>query len=178
MERLGPLELVGDRWTIGDPNREGGSCLVLTAEGLEHHRNAEPEPQAVLPWSRFMQMQLYATTRAWMATRTMGALSAVGPATAPAYGRDGCRVYGLLRHPYEDWSARYSHHERPYTPADVFWLGHLLRHTVAAKAADRLGDAEWLATAVTRLATLRPSWGLTANRRAAEVIADLHNVGV
>ncbi|MFB7369378.1 hypothetical protein ACFC0D_06010 [Streptomyces sp. NPDC056222] len=54
---------------------------------------------------------------------------------------------------------------------------HHTRHTEdEAKSAHRLGDPGWLGAAVTRLATLLPTWGVTANRRAAEVVADLHDV--
>ncbi|MEU9861598.1 hypothetical protein AB0D99_12020 [Streptomyces sp. NPDC047971] len=178
MERLGPLELVGDRWIVGDPKRADGSCLVLTADGMEHHRNAVAEPRAVVPWSRFMRMTMRATTKAWMASRTVTVLDTVAGGPFSPQGRDGCAVVALLRHPYEDWSARYSHHERPYTSAEVFWLGHLFQQTVKAKAAHRLGDREWMGAAVARLAALRPMWGFTVNRRAAEVIADLHDVAV
>ncbi|MEU6945403.1 hypothetical protein ABZ957_09225 [Streptomyces sp. NPDC046316] len=171
--RLGPLGLVGDRWVLGDPKREGGECLVLTSDGMEHHRNAAAEPEAVIPWPRFMQLHLRATGRGWTASRPMGVF---GAGHGTVVGPDGCAVTALLRHPYEDWSARYSHHEHRYTAADVFWLEHLFRHTVEAKSAHRLGDPEWLGTAVARLAELSPSWSLTANRRAADVIADLHRV--
>ncbi|WP_019886452.1 hypothetical protein [Streptomyces purpureus] len=172
-EHLGPLELVGDRWVIGDPKREGGSCLVLTAGGMEHHKSGVPEPQLVIPWSRFMDMRVNATTRAWLATRTMGVLQAVSGTSPQVGGRSACSVSGLLRHPYEYWSLNYTHHQRPYTQPHIFWVGHLFRKTVEAKAARRLGDPEWLGNAVAKLATARPVYGLSSNQRASEVIEAL-----
>lgn len=95
-EHLGPLELVGDRWIIEDPKREGGSCLVLTAEGMEHHEPGAPGPRAVILWSKFVELQIRATFRARHATRTMGVLGALGGGHLET-GPSGCSVGGTLR---------------------------------------------------------------------------------
>ncbi|MGC5342572.1 hypothetical protein [Streptomyces sp. DT171] len=170
---LGPLELVGDRWIIGDPKRKNGSCLVLSAEGMEHHEAGTTEPLDFVPWHRFMEVRVKATTRAWLATRTGGVLDTFGGYTQIG-GRSACSVRGLVRHPYEDWSVNYTHHERPYTSSHVFLVGELFHKTSAeAKAAHRLGDPEWLGEAVTRLATLPVRWAPSASRRVTEIIKDL-----
>ncbi|MFE3138157.1 hypothetical protein [Streptomyces scopuliridis] len=171
-EYLGPLELVGDRWIIGDPKRQGGSCLVLTAEGMEHHGPGAPGPSAVIPWSKFVGLNIRATFRAWHATRTMGVLGALGGGSMES-GRSGCSVGGLLRHPYEGWSVIYTHHERPYTGAHVFLVKALFRKTSEARALHRLGDPEWLGAAVARLAPLPAWWAPKANRQVSEIIEDL-----
>lgn len=169
---LGPLELVGDRWIIGDPKREGGSCLVLTAEGMEHHKPGAPEPLVVVPWSKFLELHIQATFRASHATRTMGVLGVLGGGHMDT-GRSGCSVRGLLRHPYEPWSVNYTHHERPYTGSHVFLVKTLFRKTPEARALHRFGDPEWLGAAVARLAPLSAWWAPKANRQVSEIIEDL-----
>ncbi|MFI6699810.1 hypothetical protein ACIBJC_12685 [Streptomyces sp. NPDC050509] len=171
-DHLGPLELVGDRWIIGDPKREGGSCLVLTAEGLERHEFGAPAPDAVVPWSRFVELKIRATFRAWHATRAMGVMGALGGGPLET-GRSGCSVHGLLRHPYEGWSVNYSHHERPYTGPHVLVVKALFQKASEAKALHRLGDPEWLGAAVARLAPLRAGWAPKVNSQVSEIIEDL-----
>ncbi|WP_344566558.1 hypothetical protein [Streptomyces axinellae] len=171
-EYLGPLELVGDRWIIGDPKREGGSCLVLTPEGMEHHRPGAPEPLAFFPWSIFVELSIRATYKAWHASRTMGVLNGVGGGYMEA-GRDGCSVGGIRRHPYEPWSVNYAHHARAYSGNHVHAVRVLFRTLSEARALHRLGDAEWLGAAVVRLASLSGGWALSMTRRVRETIGDL-----
>lgn len=172
-DHLGPLELVGDRWIIGDAEREGGSCLVLGPEGIAHHEPGAPEPPALVPWSRFIDLQIHATYRAWLATRTMGVVGVLGHNHMET-GRSGCSVRGTLRHPYENWSVNYTHHERPYTSAHLFSLRALCAKASRAKAPHRLGDPEWLGLAVARLAPLH-GWRTRpqATREVNAVIDDL-----
>lgn len=172
MPYLGPLELVGDRWVIGDPKRERGLCVVLTAEGVEHHARDVPEPLLFVPWTRFVSAGVTAAYKAWQTTRTAGVLDALGGSRLES-GPDGCAVGGYLRHPYEDWSVRYTHHERGYTSAHVFLLKALFRKTSEAKALRRLGDPEWLGAAVDRLAPLPLWWAPKVNRQVSAIIEDL-----
>jgi hypothetical protein len=169
-EYLGPLELVGDRWVIGDPKREGGSCLVLTPEGMEHHKPGAPEPPAVVPWSKFVELGIRAAYRGWHATRTMGVLGGSYLET----GRSGCSMQGILRDPYEPWSVNYTHHERPYTGNHVYVVKALFRRTSEASALHRLGDPEWLGAAVARLAPLSAWWAPALNRQVRETLEDLY----
>ncbi|WP_328790983.1 MULTISPECIES: hypothetical protein [unclassified Streptomyces] len=171
-EFLGPLELIGDRWTIGDPNRKRRSHLVLTAEGVEHHKDGAAEPRAVIPWGRFMGLGVNATTRAWMATRGGGALE-LASTSAQIGGRSACSASATLRHPYENWSVNYTHHERAYTGSHVFLLGHLVGQVSDAKALHRLGDPQWLGAAVAKLAPFRVRWASTAVRHVREVVEGL-----
>ncbi|MFD7500208.1 hypothetical protein [Streptomyces sp. NPDC059850] len=172
-EYLGPLELVGDRWIIGGPMREGGSCLVLTPEGMEHHQPGGPEPLSIIPWARFMELHIRATYKAWQATRTMGVLGVLGGGHHMDTGPSGCSVGGLVRHPYEPWSVNYTHHERPYLGNHVYLVKELFRKTSEARALHRLGDPEWLGAAVARLAPLSMCWALSLNRQVREIIEDL-----
>ncbi|MFD7228189.1 hypothetical protein [Streptomyces sp. NPDC059881] len=171
-EHLGPLELVGDRWIIGDPERAGGSCLVLTPEGMEHHTSGTPGPPAVVPWSTFVELSIRATFRERHASRTAGVLISLGGGPMDS-GPSGCSVNGLLRHPYEQWSANYTHHERPYTGPHVFLVDALFRKTSEARALHRLGDPEWLSAAVARITPLPAWWPPKANRQVSEIIEDL-----
>ncbi len=154
MKRLGPLGLVGDRWVIGDPEREGGTCLVLTAEGMEHRVNGTAEPREVVPWSRVMELGIRTTTRAWMATRGGTALQWAAQSNHLDMGRDACSVHALVRHPYDDWYARYSHHEQRYPAVHTYLVIELFRAVSEAKLTHRLGDAEWLGAVVEQVAPL------------------------
>ncbi|MER6094503.1 hypothetical protein ABT154_01275 [Streptomyces sp. NPDC001728] len=165
---LGPLEPVGDRWVIGDVKRPGGTCLVLTAEGLEHCANGTSEPLEVVPWSRVMELGIRTTYRAWMATRGGTALSWAGQSNAVDMGRDACSVHALVRHPYDDWFARYSHHRRAYTGAHVYLVGHLFEAVSEAKLMHRLGDPRWLGAVVEQVAPL-PNRRASA-RRVREIV--------
>ncbi|MGW8885524.1 hypothetical protein [Streptomyces sp. NPDC055749] len=170
MRHLGPLELVGDRWVIGDPKRKAGSCLVLTAEGIEHHKHGVHNPKAFVPWDRFMSLSLSATFWVWQATRPAGLL---GAPVGVDVGRSGCSLSGIVRHPYEDWSVNYSHHERRYTSAHVFLVKAFFRKMSDAKKLHLLGDPEVLSAAVGRLAPLPVRWAATANRQVSAVVEDL-----
>ncbi|MFE9440450.1 hypothetical protein ACFYO2_15815 [Streptomyces sp. NPDC006602] len=172
VRHLGPLELVGDRWVIGDPKRKDGSCVVLTAGGLEHHKRGVPEPLAVVPWGKFVSVGVRATHWAWQATRTAGVLDGLGGSHMGA-GRSGCSVSGLLRHPYEGWSVNYTHHERLYTAAHVTVVADLFKKMSDAKALRRLGDPEWLGAAVDRLAPLPARWAPSMGRQVNAIIEDL-----
>ncbi|MGW2900607.1 hypothetical protein ACWDAO_40045 [Streptomyces sp. NPDC001212] len=74
--------------------------------------------------------------------RTMGVPGALAD-PMPMYretGRSGYSVTGLLRHPYEPWSANYAHHEHSYTGNHSYVLQALLPKTPDARALHRLGD--------------------------------------
>ncbi|MFF6888920.1 hypothetical protein ACFY9F_37805 [Streptomyces sp. NPDC012421] len=164
---LGPLEQVGDRWVIGDPKRLQGSCLVLTSEGIEHHVRAAGQPRRVVEWNRLSHVELRATMRPWMATRTGGIIMDLGGGHLDG-GRSGCSVSGIL-HPYEPWSVNYTHHERTYTTMHIALLSDLFVKTSEAKALHRLGDPEWLGAVVARLAPT-PRWTPLPGRRVSEII--------
>ncbi|MFI7102066.1 hypothetical protein ACIBK8_22220 [Streptomyces sp. NPDC050161] len=170
-EWLGPLELVGDRWVIGDSKRAGGSFLVLAVEGMEHHESGAPEPRAVVPWHRFVELNVTAAQWAWMATPAMGVLGA--GSAMNVLGRRACSVQAVVRHPYEDWSANYTHHKRPYEYFRIALVSELFRKTVEVKAAHRLGDPEWLGAAVARLALVRDRSRGSVARSVRETIDDL-----
>ncbi|MER6475229.1 hypothetical protein [Streptomyces filamentosus] len=164
---LGPLERVGDRWVVGDPNRAEGSCLVLAAGGMEHRVRGAAEPRAFVEWNRIGHLELRATMRPWMATRTGGTVLQLGGGYMDG-GRDGCSVSGLLR-PHEPWSVNYTHHERTYTTMHMALACDLFAKASEAKALYRLGDPEWLGAVIARLAPT-PRWTPFPGRRVNEVI--------
>ncbi|MGX1914668.1 hypothetical protein ACWIID_38470 [Streptomyces phaeochromogenes] len=170
-QHLGPLELIGDRWVIGDPTRKDGLSIVLTPEGLEHCRRGEAAPLLAIEWPQFVELKARAAYRRWQATPGGGFVGAFGPAAD--MGRDGCSLHGILRHPYEPWLARYTHHERVYTGGHVITLKALFDQLTEAKALDRLGDPEWLGTAVAKLSSYGSWYAPKGNRLVKETIQSL-----
>ncbi|MFI6015120.1 hypothetical protein ACIBAG_41195 [Streptomyces sp. NPDC051243] len=170
-QRLGPLELIGDRWVIGDPTRKEGLSIVLTPEGLEHHRRAETAALLAVPWSRFMELRVRAAYVRWHVTRFGGFVGAFAPAAD--MGRDGCSLQGIVRHPYDLWSARYTHHEGRYTAGHVIVLKALFDQLTEAKALDRLGDPDWLGAAVAKLSPYTSWFAGKGNRLVEETIRSL-----
>jgi hypothetical protein len=150
---LGPLELTGDGWVIGDPTPKDGLFVLLTPEGLEHRRHGEAAARLTVPWSQFVELGVQAAYLKWQAAPGLGAASRSGA----DMGRDGCSLYGTLRHPYDLWRVRYTHHRRRYTGGHVIVLKALFDQLTQAKALDRLGDPEWLGAAVARL-SVHTSW--------------------
>ncbi|GGU58327.1 hypothetical protein [Streptomyces lavendofoliae] len=155
---LGPLELRGNQWVIGDPARGDGLSVVLTPEGLEHRRRDEAAPLLAVEWSDLTVLRVRAAHRRWQGTAGGGFVGAFQPGVDT--GRDGCSLHGVLRRPREPWSVRYTHHERRYTGGHVIALKALFSRLTAAKALDRLGNGEWLGTAVERLSSYS-SWSAT-----------------
>jgi hypothetical protein len=170
-EYLGPLELVGGRWIIGDSTRKAGSFLVLAPAGMEHHTLGAPELGAVVPWSRCVELDVLATQWAWMATGTVGVLSAGGGGNV--CGRRACSVQAVVRHPYGDWSANYTHHKRSYPYFEIALVQALFGKAVEPNAAHRLGDPEWFGQAVAQLALLRERSRTAALRSVDKAVEDL-----
>ncbi|MFI6933380.1 hypothetical protein [Streptomyces sp. NPDC050287] len=166
---LGPLELIGERWVIGDPTRKEGVSIVLTPEGLEHRRREETAPLFTIEWSRFMELQVRAAYRRWHTTFGLG----FGAPPGADMGRDGCSLHGMVRHPYDLWSVRYTHHERRYTAAHVHVLKGLFGGLTEAKALNRLGDAEWLGAAVAKLSSHNSPYAPKLNRLVKETLQSL-----
>ncbi|WP_328404881.1 hypothetical protein OHS70_36780 [Streptomyces sp. NBC_00390] len=170
-QHLGPLELIGDRWVIGDPTRKEGLSIVFMPEGLEHRRRGEAAPLLTVGWSQFVELKVRAAYRRWHATPAGGFVGAF--ATGADMGRDGCSLHGILRHPYELWSVRYTHHERRYTAGHVIVLKALFDQITEAKALNRLGDPEWLGAAVAKLSSYTSWYAPKGNRLVKETIQSL-----
>ncbi|ELS53210.1 hypothetical protein [Streptomyces viridochromogenes] len=168
---LGPLELIGDRWVIGDPTRKDGLSIVLTPEGLEQRRRTEAAALLAVEWSRFLELRVRAAYRSWQATAGAGFIGAFEPRAD--MGRDGCCLYGLVRHPYDLWSVRYTHHERRYGAGHVIVLKALLEQLTEAKALDRLGDPEWLGAVVAKLSSYTSWYAPKGNRLVKETLRSL-----
>ncbi|MEV6681850.1 hypothetical protein AB0N09_34000 [Streptomyces erythrochromogenes] len=172
MQHLGPLELVGDRWVIGDSTRESGLFIALAPEGLEHRRRGETRPLAGVEWGNFVGLGVNAAYRSRQTGPAAGVVEALRHVN---WGRDGCSLQGSLRHPYEDWSARYTHHERRYRAGHVIVLQALFDDLSAAKALHRLGDPEWLGSAVSELSSYT-SWYAPKGHRLVK--ATIRTLGV
>ncbi|WP_329390119.1 hypothetical protein OG625_38255 [Streptomyces sp. NBC_01351] len=170
-QHLGPLELIGDRWVIGDPTRRDGLSIVLTPEGLEHRRREEAAPLLAMEWAQFVELQVRAAYRRWHVTRFGGVAGGFAPGAD--MGRDGCSLQGIVRHPYEPWSVRYTQHERGYTGGHVIVLKALFDQLTEAKALDRLGDPEWLGAAVAKLSSYTSWYAPKGNRLVTETLQSL-----
>ncbi|WP_167534452.1 hypothetical protein [Streptomyces tendae] len=164
---LGPLELVGGRWAVGDATRPDTHWVEIRPDGLHQH---EPDSEGrLVPWSRIM-------TGVWLTWgKHSGSTNSRGMYTFKGLvaERDGGWLHMTLRHPYESHQLRFDQHTRPYRAVDVLRLESLLRQLVDEGKLHLLGDPEWVGRAVACLTGGRNSW-LTqrALRRAAtEAIA-------
>ncbi|MEU8850163.1 hypothetical protein AB0C70_28960 [Streptomyces sp. NPDC048564] len=70
-----------------------------------------------------------------------------------------------MRHPYDLWRVRYTPHERRYTGGHVIVLKALFDELTEAKALHRLGDPEWLGTAVAKLSSYTSWYAPRGSRR-------------
>ncbi|MFC7923248.1 hypothetical protein [Streptomyces cinereoruber] len=143
---LGPLERGSDGfWGLGDRERNpSGRHVVLLPEGFEQRHDGVR--QALVPWSRFMTIH------------------EVGPRFEGRH-RIGPVVRATLRDPYEVWEARFTRHAHRYRTAHVLLLDELFVQTAEAKETARLGDPDWPAAVVERLAPQSP-WTRKALRSA------------
>lgn len=144
---LGPLEPIGDRWVIGDPTRKEGLSVVLTPEGLEHRRRGETAPLLVVEWTRFLELRVRAACRRWQTTPFAG--------FRPVEG------------------AVHTHHERRCTGGHVIVLKALFDELTEANALHRLGDPEWLGTAVAKLSSYTSWYAPRGSRLVAETVRNL-----
>ncbi|MFH8934318.1 hypothetical protein [Streptomyces griseosporeus] len=159
---LGPLELVGGHWAVGDATRPDTHWVEFRPDGLHQH---EPDSDGrLVPWSRIMTgIWLTWGKHSWN-TNHRGTYTLKGMVA----GRDGGWMHMTLRHPYEDHHLRFDQHARPYRAVDVLRLESLLRQLIDEGRPHLLGDPEWVGRAVAGLTGRRNS-RLTqrALRRAA-----------
>ncbi|WKK25749.1 hypothetical protein QZH56_09225 [Streptomyces olivoreticuli] len=152
---LGPLELIDGRCVVGDSRRPDGSWVEFRAEGL--YRHAPGSEGELVPWSRIMLGMRVIVGRGHPAKGGNFTMPGLLGGLPGFKGRGGGHLDMTLRHPYEDWSARFDRHTHGYRLFDVTLLEELLRQTVAAGEAHRLADADWLGRVVVRLTAPR-SW--------------------
>lgn len=149
---LGPLELVGGRWSIGDATRPDTHWVEIHPDGL-HQRGPDSEGRLV-PWSRIMTgIRLTWGKHSWT-TKSKGVYTFKGTVA----GRDGGWLHMTLRHPYENHQLRFDQHTRPYRAVDALRLESLLRQLVDEGKPRLLGDPEWVCRAVACLTGGRNSW--------------------
>ncbi|MEU9519348.1 hypothetical protein [Streptomyces sp. NPDC048224] len=164
---LGPLQLAGGRWGVGDGSRPGTHWVEFRPDGLRQH---EPDSEGrSVPWSRIM-------TGVWLTwgkharnTGSRGMYTLKGTVA----GRSGGWMHLTLRHPYEDRQLRFDRHERPYRAVDALRLETLMRRLVEEGKPHLLGDPEWVGRAVAHLAGGKNSWitDRSLRRAATEAMA-------
>ncbi|GGU77498.1 hypothetical protein GCM10010275_10150 [Streptomyces litmocidini] len=101
-----------------------------------------------------MELGIRAAPGAWTATRGGGVLLGATQTNALDTGRDTGSVHALVRHPYDDRGARYSHHRRTRTGVHVYLLCHLVEAVSRAKPLPLLGDPRRLGAVVEQVAPL------------------------
>ncbi|MGW2347689.1 hypothetical protein [Actinacidiphila glaucinigra] len=165
---LGPLELAGPYWVIGDPS---GEHLKLRSEGIAHWSGGTE--QQLIAWSRLMNFGLetqpgkIASSKGLERTaKILAHLSGV-----PYAASGGARVGATLRSPYEDWGADFDHHSRRYPRHHIKLADEFLKQVIARNKANHLGDPDWVSVAVEKLNQI-PKSGARSRKSAIEEILD------
>ncbi|WP_190109375.1 hypothetical protein [Streptomyces cinnamoneus] len=114
-----------------------------------------------------MGLSMEVTARRWSSSRTAGVLNAVFGEGDGGVNSNGSCLTGTVRHPYELWVGRFSHHARRYSWSEIMMAETLIQQLIAAGAAQRLGDPAWLDRVVALLTAERPR----TPRRAAALVA-------
>ncbi|MFF7215882.1 hypothetical protein ACFZAU_36000 [Streptomyces sp. NPDC008238] len=156
---LGPLELTGGIWGVGDATRPGTHWVEFRPDGLHQH-----EPDAggrLVPWSRIMTGIWFSWNKSSRSTQSKGEYTLWGTVA----GRSGGWMHMTLRDPYEDHALRFDRHARRYRSVDAVRLEWMLRHLVDVAKLPLLGDPEWVGRAVAGLAGGKQSWSTAALRR-------------
>ncbi|MEU2026772.1 hypothetical protein ABZ565_32220 [Streptomyces sp. NPDC016469] len=149
---LGPLELTGGRWGIGDATRPGTHWVELRPDGFQQH---EPDAEGELvPWARVMTGIRITWGKHARNTATRGAYTLKGMVAE----RDGGWLHMTLRDPYEDHHLRFDQHTSPYRAVDALRLEALLRKLTDEGGLRLLGDPEWVGRAVACLAGGKNRW--------------------
>ncbi|MCP9206925.1 hypothetical protein NMK44_07455 [Streptomyces sp. NEAU-Y11] len=164
---LGPLELAGAHWGIGDATRPDTHWVEFSPDGL-HQREPDSEGR-LIPWSRIMTGIWFTWGKRSWNTNSRGMYTPTGMVA----GRDGGWMHMTLRHPYEDYRLRFDQHTRPYQAVDALRLEYLLRQLIDEGKLHLLGDPEWVGQAVAHLADGKTSWNTrrALRRVAAEALA-------
>ncbi|GGX86245.1 hypothetical protein [Streptomyces anandii] len=173
---LGPLELAGGRWVVGDSGRPKGRWVEFRPDGLFQHepgeKRAEGEAEGegaagglLIPWSRIMTGMRLTLGAKYPARGSYGLGGLLDGLPGPWRGHGSGYLHMTLRHPYENWVARFHRHPRHYRGMEIVLLQALMTQVVQTDRARLLGDPEWLGRVVARLAPQRP-WGLRAVERA------------
>ncbi|MFF7635305.1 hypothetical protein ACFZB9_19435 [Kitasatospora sp. NPDC008050] len=105
---------------------------------------------AVLCVGVALGLSVFVTPSRLTSTRTYGVLCAFGRGMVGGVPY----LHAMVRHPYEYWTAHFSHHHRTYRYSEILLLDELLRQTAQTGSVQLLGDPHWLAGAVQRLAPL------------------------
>ncbi|MFF1542569.1 hypothetical protein [Streptomyces sp. NPDC058291] len=143
---LGPLQLTGGHWGIGDAARPGAHWVEFRPEGL--HQCGPDAEGPLVPWSRIMTGIWITWGKHSWNTNSRGVYTLKGTVAT----RDGGWMRMTLRDPYEDRQLRFDQHERPYRAVDALRLEFLLRQLTEDGKPHLLGDPEWVGRAVACLA--------------------------
>jgi len=152
--QLGPLEFVNGEWVIGDRSGHRSDYMKLGRRGLIRCANGVDSPP--IPWSRFQEIDLTAAASRAGNSRMLAGLAnvALNLSGIARSGGGSAYVSAILRHPYEDWKADFSHHARKYSRQEILLAGEFLKQAVGSGRGERLGDPAWVSEMIGKLAGL------------------------
>ncbi|MFJ1650147.1 hypothetical protein ACIOC2_01770 [Streptomyces sp. NPDC088337] len=164
---LGPLELTDGRWAVGDSSGRKGYWVELRADGLYQH---EPDSEGLLiPWPRVMPGITFTLGAKYPAKGGIHSpMGMLGGLPGPWRGQGGGYLHMTLRHPYEDWLARFDRHPRFYGGTELVLFEELLRQTAQAGEVQLFGDPAWLGSVTGHLALQRPRSARAIREAVAE----------
>lgn len=155
--QLGPLELVAGEWIVGDPSGRQSRYLKLQGQGISCWvGGTETE---VIPWSRFMNLHLSVQPSRLGNSKVLAKVTDIALALTGILRIGGGEAYlaATLRHPYEDWSADFTHAARKYDRREIHLAEEFFKQVVESGRATRLGDPQWVTEMVEKIASLPPS---------------------
>lgn len=162
--QLGPLELIAGEWIVGDPAGRQSKYLKLQGQGISCWVGGmETE---VIPWSRFINLALSVQSSRLGNSKALAKVTDIALALTGSSRHGGGEAYlaATLRHPYEDWSAHFTHAARKYDRREVRLAEEFFKQVVESGRAARLGDPQWVAAMVEKIASLPPD---SRNAKAA-----------
>lgn len=151
---LGPLEFIAGEWIVGDPTARESRCLKLEQGGLGYW--VQGVEAQVIPWSRLMDLRLSVQPSRLGNSRTVAVLTDLALALkgSSRHGGGEACLAATLRNPYEDWVAHFSHASRNYRKREIRQAEELFRQTIGCGRAAKLGDPQWVAETVEKIASL------------------------
>ncbi|MEU1036751.1 hypothetical protein ABZ402_50895 [Streptomyces mirabilis] len=156
-DRFGPLEIIGGQWVIGDSAARHAKYLQLGRQGMSCW--ADGVEAQLIPWPRFVELSLSATATRLGNSKLLAKVTdlALGLGGVARHGGGSACVVASLRHPYEEWSAEFSHHADRYDRHQIVLANEFLSRAVQCGKAPLLGDTDWVSGAIEKMSHLAPA---------------------
>ncbi|RPE27120.1 hypothetical protein EDD90_10805 [Streptomyces sp. Ag109_O5-1] len=156
---LGPLEFVSGEWIVGDSTAPKSKYFKLDRNGLSYW--VQGVRAETIPWSRFMNLGLSIQASRLSNSGTLARITDLALSLTGSSRHGGGEAYftATLRSPYEDWNAHYTRAATKYGRREIRLAQAFFAQVVKCGRADKLGDPQWVAAAVEKIA------GITAESR-------------